>query len=47
MGEVRWLVLWVVALFAATLTLNTRHNDFPYFYHPDEAEKVRQQGREG
>ena len=42
MGEVRWLVLWVVALFAATLTLNTRHNDFPYFYHPDEAEKVRQ-----
>lgn len=42
MGEVRWLVLWAVALFAATLTLNTRHNDFPYFYHPDEAEKVRQ-----
>lgn len=42
MGEVRWLVLWTVALFAATLTLNTRHNKFPYFYHPDEAEKVRQ-----
>lgn len=41
-GELRWLVLWAVALFAATLTLHTRHNDFPYFYHPDEAEKVRQ-----
>ena len=37
-----WLALWSVLLFAATLTLHTRHNDFPYFYHPDEAEKVKQ-----
>ncbi len=35
-------MVWAVALFVATLTLHTRHNDFPYFYHPDEAEKVRQ-----
>jgi hypothetical protein len=40
--EGKWLALWAAALFVATLTLNTRHNDFPYFYHPDEAEKVRQ-----
>ena len=37
-----WLSLCSVLLFAATLALDTRHNDFPYFYHPDEAEKVRQ-----
>lgn len=37
-----WLVLWSLALFTAALLLNTRSNTFPYFYHPDEAEKVSQ-----
>jgi len=31
-----------LALFAASLTLNTRHNDFPYSYHPDEGGKTGQ-----
>ena len=30
------------ALFAGTLALNTRHNDFPFSYHPDEPGKVGQ-----
>src|SRR5690242_15318646 len=36
--------VWVmaVALFAFTLVLHTRHNDFPYTYHPDEGGKVTQ-----
>ena len=29
-------------LFACCLGLNTRHNDFPFFYHPDEPGKVEQ-----
>jgi 4-amino-4-deoxy-L-arabinose transferase-like glycosyltransferase len=33
---------WLVALFVACLVLHTRHNDFPYFYHPDEPDKVEQ-----
>jgi hypothetical protein len=37
-----WLALWCVALFTAALLVNTRHNAFPYFYHPDEREKVTQ-----
>lgn len=37
-----WLALWSVLLFAAALTLHTRHNAFPYFYHPDESVKVGQ-----
>ncbi len=37
-----WLVLWSLALFTAALLLNTRSNTFPYFYHPDEAEKAAQ-----
>ncbi len=38
----RGLPLLLAALFAAALWLHARHNDFPYFYHPDEGEKVRQ-----
>jgi len=35
---------WLMAavLFALTLVLDTRHNDFPYTYHPDEGGKVYQ-----
>ena len=29
-------------LFAGALALNTRHNDFPFSYHPDEPGKVGQ-----
>lgn len=35
-----WLM--AVALFALTLWLHTRHNNFPYTYHPDEGGKVIQ-----
>ena len=31
-----------VALFLGTLALHTRHRDFPYSYHPDEAGKTGQ-----
>lgn len=41
-GEVGLLAMWAVLLFAVTLLLNTRHNDFPFFYHPDESAKVEQ-----
>ncbi len=37
-----WLGVWCVVLFTAALMLNTRHNTFPYFYHPDESAKVTQ-----
>jgi hypothetical protein len=38
-----WLLLtWAIALFAVCLALHTRHNDFPYYYHPDEPGKVEQ-----
>ncbi len=35
---------WILAivLFALSLTLYTRHNDFPFSYHPDEGGKVGQ-----
>ena len=35
---------WIMAavLFALTLGLDTRHNDFPFTYHPDEGGKVVQ-----
>jgi len=33
---------WALILFAITIALHGRHNDFPYFYHPDEGEKVHQ-----
>jgi hypothetical protein len=36
------LTVWSLALFIAVLWLDTRHNDFPYFYHPDEGVKVEQ-----
>lgn len=37
-----FVALWALVLFAATLTLDLRHNRFPYFYHPDEPGKVDQ-----
>lgn len=38
-----WLLLaWALALFFGCVFLHTRHNDFPYFYHPDEPGKVEQ-----
>ncbi|MDQ3624890.1 MAG: glycosyltransferase family 39 protein [Verrucomicrobiota bacterium] len=36
------LALWALLLFAACYLLHTRHNHFPYFYHPDEPGKVEQ-----
>jgi len=35
---------WIMAvvLFILTLALDTRHNDFPFTYHPDEGGKVVQ-----
>jgi len=35
---------WIMAVvvFALTLGLDTRHNDFPFTYHPDEGGKVAQ-----
>lgn len=35
-------VLLTAAVFAASLWMNTRHNTFPYGYHPDEPTKVEQ-----
>lgn len=35
-------LLCTLALLAAALLLFTRQNDFPFFYHPDEPDKVRQ-----
>lgn len=44
----RWLFLtvWSAVLFTLCLVLDTRHNDFPWHYHPDEPGKV-EQVREG
>ena len=36
------LWLWSLSLFSATLTLHTRHNTFPFYYHQDEPGKVEQ-----
>jgi MFS family permease len=36
------LVAWCVALFVSCLFLHTRHNGFPWYYHPDEPGKVEQ-----
>ena len=36
------LCFWAFALFVATLVLHTRHNTFPFYYHPDEPGKVEQ-----
>jgi hypothetical protein len=44
MGSSRLVSLGAAALllFAATLWLDTRDNGFPFFYHPDEPDKVDQ-----
>lgn len=36
------LALWSAVLAGGCFALFTRHNDFPYFYHPDEPGKVEQ-----
>lgn len=36
------LGVWSLVLFIAVLLFDTRHNQFPYFYHPDEPVKVEQ-----
>ena len=36
------LVVWSLALFAATLSLHLRHRDFAWYYHPDEGGKIEQ-----
>ena len=36
------LAVWAVALLCVCFVLNTRHNRFPYYYHPDEPGKVEQ-----
>jgi hypothetical protein len=38
----RYLLAWALFLFAVSLALDSRHNDFPYYYHPDEPGKVEQ-----
>lgn len=40
----RWaaMVGWGLLLFISTTWLHTRHNDFPWYYHPDEPGKVEQ-----
>lgn len=41
-SDSRRLIVWAVLLFAASLFVQTRHQDFPFFYHPDEPGKVEQ-----
>ena len=36
----QWLI--ALAIFVAAFCLYTRHNDFPFYYHPDEPSKVAQ-----
>jgi hypothetical protein len=36
------LLAWCVGLFILCFTVNVRHNNFPYYYHPDEPGKVEQ-----
>lgn len=36
------LLIWALALFTVCYLLNTRHNQFPWYYHPDEPGKVEQ-----
>lgn len=36
------LVVWSVLLFIGVIVVHTRHNDFPWYYHPDEPGKVEQ-----
>ena len=43
LGRRRWIaLLFAAAAFAVSLALNTRHNDFPFGYHPDEPTKTEQ-----
>ena len=42
LGLLRGPWMMAIALFIFSLALNTRHNDFPYTYHPDERGKVLQ-----
>ncbi len=41
-SQVLLLALAALLLFAAAVALDTRRNDFPFFYHPDEPDKVGQ-----
>lgn len=41
-ADSRRLVVWSVLLFAVCLMIQTRHQAFPFFYHPDEPGKVEQ-----
>ena len=36
------LLAWSIVLFVICYFVNTRHNDFPWYYHPDEPGKVEQ-----
>lgn len=36
------LFAWAIALFTICYFVNTRHNEFPWYYHPDEPGKVEQ-----
>ena len=38
--QTQWAI--TVAIFVVALWLYTRHNDFPFYYHPDEPSKVTQ-----
>ena len=38
----RWRWPLLLALFAVVLTIFTRHNDYPFYYHPDEFGKCKQ-----
>ena len=41
-ADSRRLFAWALLLFVACFLLNSRHRDFPYFYHSDEPGKVEQ-----
>jgi GNAT superfamily N-acetyltransferase len=41
-SQVLLLALAALLLFASTVWLDSRRNDFPFFYHPDEPDKVGQ-----
>lgn len=41
-ADSRRLVVWAALLFAVSLFIQTRHQTFAYFYHPDEPGKIEQ-----
>ncbi len=41
-ADSRRLFAWALLLFAVSLFIQTRHQTFPFFYHPDEPGKVEQ-----